>query len=101
MLIEVLASMYCDAVLPSGKPMDCSLPSAAHRTLPLGSCIEVKTSSNRSLKLLINDRGPCTSEWCKTNRPDILKRELDISTGAAKLLAFSGLGKLKFKIVEC
>jgi len=43
----------------SGEPLDTITPTAAHRSLPLGSCARVVSLDNgRSVVVRINDRGP-------------------------------------------
>jgi rare lipoprotein A len=43
----------------SGEPLDTVTPTAAHRSLPLGSCAKVVSLDNgRSVIVKINDRGP-------------------------------------------
>lgn len=55
---------------------------AAHRTLPFGTYVEVvNISNNKSAVLRINDRGPFTKG-----------RIIDVSIGAAKKLDFVGRG---------
>lgn len=61
----------------SGERFDPAGITAAHRTLPLGSFAEVTAlDSGRTVTVRINDRGP--------HRRD---REIDLSRGAAELLA--------------
>jgi Lytic transglycolase len=44
----------------SGDPFNPNIIRAAHRTLPLGSCVLVKVG-DETLEVIINDRGP--AEW--------------------------------------
>ncbi len=53
---------------------------AAHRTLPFGTKLEV-TSGARTVVVRVNDRGPFTK-----------RRSLDVSRGAARALGFLGRG---------
>lgn len=99
-LITVLASVYCDEYVTANRRMDCNKFSAASRTLVLDSCIKV-FYRGKEAKVLINDRGPCTSNHCRQNTPHILKRELDLSSGLAKHLNFSGIDKIKYKTIGC
>ena len=65
--------------------------SAAHRTLPLPSLVEVENLSNgRKLVVKVNDRGPFHSN-----------RILDLSMRAAELLGFKnkGVAKIRIKIL--
>lgn len=96
----VLASVYCDEFVLNDKRMNCKAHTAAHRTLPIGTCIRIN-SLTKFVNALINDRGPCFSKKCKAERPDLLKRELDLSTGTAAKLGFKdGVKKVKFWIVK-
>lgn len=75
-----LASWYGEEVAgnrtASGERFDPAAITAAHRTLPLGSLVEVTDlASGRAILVRINDRGP--------GRPD---RLIDLSSGAAHLL---------------
>jgi rare lipoprotein A len=72
----------------SGELMDSSKLSCAHRTLPLGSFVEVRNLDNgRQAILRVNDRGP------------FLKgRILDVSRQGAKALGFLEAGKANVKI---
>jgi len=98
MILEfiVLASVYCDRYISNGSRMDCNKHTAASRDLLPGTCISI-----HGIKIIINDLGPCTSKYCRTHTPHIFKRKLDLSTGAAKALKFNGLGKVKYRIVDC
>lgn len=98
MIVEflVLASTYCDRYISNGSRMDCSKLTAASRELVLGTCISIHDKV-----ILINDIGPCSSKKCQQTTPHIYKRKLDLSHGAAKAIGFNGLGKLKYKVVEC
>ncbi len=61
---------------------------AAHKTLPLGTKVRVTNlKNNRSVVVLINDRGPYVDG-----------RILDLSYGAAKALGFEHLGTAKVHI---
>lgn len=61
---------------------------AAHRTLPLGTPIEVRNLGNgRSAKLIVNDRGPF-----------VKGRILDVTKGAAEKLGFLSDGTAHVRI---
>lgn len=63
---------------------------AAHRTLPLPCIVLVENLENgRSLKLLVNDRGPFK---------DTSKRIIDVSKKAAELLGFKRKGLTKVRV---
>jgi rare lipoprotein A len=57
---------------------------AAHRTLPFGTRLNV-THQGRSVHVVVNDRGP-----------HVRGRILDLSSGAARALGMGGLGKVCF-----
>jgi rare lipoprotein A len=60
---------------------------AAHKTLPLSSYVQVTNLKNhRSIVVRINDRGPYHG-----------KRAIDLSYAAAKELGISGLGSVQIK----
>jgi rare lipoprotein A len=66
----------------SGEPMDANALTAAHRTLPLGTRVEVANLDNgRAVVVRINDRGPF-----------IEGRIIDVSKAAAKALGMIGAG---------
>lgn len=77
-----LASWYGDELAgnrtASGARFDPAAITAAHRSLPLGSFVEVTSiATGRSILVMINDRGP--------GRKD---RLIDLSRGAAQQLGF-------------
>jgi len=72
----------------SGEIFDQNGISAAHRTLPLGTVINVTNLDNfKSIKVRINDRGPF-----------VKGRVLELSFGAAKELGFASQGTARVKI---
>lgn len=63
--------------------------SAAHKTLPMGTHVEVRNLENgRSIRLTINDRGPF-----------VAGRIIDLSYGAAKKLDVVKLGTARVEVV--
>lgn len=56
------ASYYADSLsghsTASGEPYDPHALTAAHRTLPFGSIVEVSRADGRSVRVRVNDRGP-------------------------------------------
>jgi rare lipoprotein A len=63
---------------------------AAHRTLPFGTKVQVTNKSNgRSVIVTISDRGPF-----------VRGRILDVSPAAARVLGFSGLTQVSLLAVE-
>jgi rare lipoprotein A len=74
----------------SGEPYDMNQFTAAHRTLPLGSWVKVTNLKNdRSVVVRINDRGPITPN-----------RIIDLSYGAAKMLAMSGVDRVRLEVLQ-
>jgi rare lipoprotein A len=91
-----LASWYgeeCDGNLTaSGEVFDMKGLTAAHRTLPLGTIVQVTNLKNRKTILLrVNDRGPNFEE-----------RVIDVSWAAARCLGFldAGLAPVQVKVVR-
>ena len=75
----------------NGEQFDMHAISAAHRTLPLPSIVEVTNLENgKRLKLRVNDRGPFARD-----------RIIDLSKAAAKMLGFheDGTAKVRVKLV--
>lgn len=73
----------------SGETFDMNALTAAHRTLPLGTWIEVTNLDNgRHAELRVNDRGPFVGD-----------RILDVSRAAARKLGFLVDGTARVKIV--
>jgi rare lipoprotein A len=74
-----------------GEVFDMNKPSAAHKTLPLPSIVEVKNLDNgRTIKVRVNDRGPFVDG-----------RIIDLSKAAAEQLGFlnEGLAKVRVRYV--
>ncbi len=86
-----LASWYGEessGVTASGEVFDTNSLTAAHRTLPIGSEIEVTNLRNyKSLVLRVNDRGP-----------NVSGRMLDVSRAAAQRLGFLGSGRTPVRV---
>ena len=86
-----LASWYGEessGLTASGEAFDQQDLTAAHRTLPLGSKIEVTNlRNNKSLVLRVNDRGP-----------NVAGRLLDVSQAAAERLGFVGSGRAPVRV---
>ena len=75
----------------SGEVFNMYAISAAHKILPMQTCVEVTNLENgKSIKLKINDRGPFVSG-----------RALDLSYGAAKNLAVVDKGLARVLIRTC
>jgi rare lipoprotein A len=63
---------------------------AAHRSLPLGSWVKVTDlTTDRSVVVRINDRGPIGRN-----------RIIDLSFGAAKMLAMKGLDRVRLDVLQ-
>jgi len=76
----------------SGERYDMEALTAAHKTLPMPSLVEVTNLENgRRIVLRVNDRGPFVSG-----------RIIDVSRGAARKLGFkgSGIAKVRVRILE-
>jgi len=91
-----LASVYADAhdghITASGQIYDKAKLTTAHKTLPYGTKVKVTNpKNNKSVILLVNDRGPVQGG-----------RILDISPAAASRLGFRGLGvhEVTLEVVE-
>ena len=73
----------------SGEPLDWVTPTAAHRSLPLGSCAKVTSLDNgRSVIVRINDRGPYVGG-----------RVIDLTPAAARAIGFSSLAPVTLSVV--
>lgn len=78
-------------ITASGVPFDDRKLTAAHRTLPLGTHVQVTNLRNgRSVIVKINDRGPY-----------VRHRLIDLSAAAARVLGFRhrGLAPVKVRVV--
>jgi rare lipoprotein A len=90
----VEASYYGDefagSPTASGEPFDPELLTAAHRTLPLGSLVEVTDAlSGRSVVVRVNDRGPFHGD-----------RAIDLSEAAARRIGMleAGTGRVTLRL---
>lgn len=88
------ASWYGDEMgggrTASGAPFDPQGFTAAHRTLPLGSYVEVTSlDTGRTILVQINDRGP--------RQTNLL---IDLSQGAAQALGIQGRGAVRVRRVN-
>lgn len=80
-----IATRFCDRITATGARMDCGAMVAAHRTLPLGSFINV-AHGNKSVRVKIVDRGPAA--WTG--------HVLDLSPAADRALGLNGRGFVRF-----
>lgn len=75
----------------SGEVLRPGTLTAAHRTLPFGSCVRVTVmETGRTVEVRINDRGPFVSG-----------RILDVSETAAQALGMVGKGVTRVRIALC
>ena len=95
----------------SGEKFNPSKMTAAHRTLPLGTQVQVTHARNgRSVMVRINDRGPFIKGRFRNGRsvmvrindrgPFIKGRSIDLSAGAAAVIELGGVGRVHLKIVR-
>lgn len=84
-----VASVYWEGSrLATGERFYSHQQLVAHKTLPLGSWVEVKVGS-RCLQLQVRDRGPY-----------VKGRVLDLSLGAAKALGVSGTPRIEWRALS-
>ncbi|MBK8259550.1 MAG: septal ring lytic transglycosylase RlpA family protein [Polyangiaceae bacterium] len=89
------ASYYSDALAgrktASGEVYDPTLLTAAHRTLPFGTLVEVRLDNGKSVVVKINDRGPFGKK----------KRVIDLSRRAAETLGIvkAGVATVTIRVV--
>ena len=85
--------------LANGQKFNPYSMTAAHRTLPLGTLVQVTNlRSGQIIYVKINDRGPCLSAYCQKKRPDLLKRIIDLTPHAADELGIQGLGRVSLRV---
>jgi rare lipoprotein A len=77
----------------SGQVFNANRFAAAHRTLPLGSKVEITNVRNgrKIASVVINDRGPAIET----------RRELDVTKAVAQKLGFINAGETSVKIKVC
>jgi rare lipoprotein A len=75
----------------SGEVLRTGTLTAAHRTLPFGTCVRVTVvESGRTVEVRINDRGPY-----------VTGRILDVSEAAAQALGMLGKGVTRVRLTVC
>ena len=94
-IAEGLASYYGAAFrghrTASGERFDPDAFTAAHRTLPFGTCLEVENlESGRSVRVRVNDRGPFVKD-----------RILDLSEAAAQAIDLRRQGVARVRLRLC
>ena len=75
----------------NGERFDSQAMTAAHRTLPFGTCLRVvNLDTTRSVKVRVNDRGPY-----------IHGRVIDLSMGAARKIGMLDSGVARVRVFRC
>jgi len=75
----------------SGAKYDPNASTAAHRTLPFGTCVHVTNVANQKwIRVRVNDRGPFVDG-----------RIIDLSEAAARHLGMMKVGVLRVRLDEC
>jgi rare lipoprotein A len=95
LLAEGMASFYGESFrgrqTASGERFDPDALTAAHRTLPFGTCLHVENPENgRTVRVRVNDRGPYAHG-----------RILDLSEGAARVLDLLREGVARVRLYRC
>ena len=90
-----LASFYGEGfdgkLTANGERFDRTKLTAAHKTLPFGTCLKVTAvESGRSVKVRVNDRGPY-----------VAGRIIDLSEGAAKVIGITDQGVAQVRLQRC
>jgi rare lipoprotein A len=85
-----VASVYSGGGTASGERENSDVLTAAHRTLPFGTMVQVTNKNNgRSVTVRINDRGPFT-----------LGRVIDLTLAGAGQLGFSDLAPVDLTVLS-
>src|SRR5256885_15447039 len=85
-----IASVYSNEQTANGEYAHASALTAAHRTLPFGTMVEVtNTRSGRSVVVRINDRGPY-----------IRGRVIDLTPAGARAIGSSGLASVRLTVLS-
>jgi rare lipoprotein A len=87
-----VASIYCfrNGPTASGERSRPALLTAAHKTLPFGTQVEVTNRQNgRTVVVRINDRGPF-----------IAGRVIDVTPAAARVLKFDGVAPVSLRVLN-
>jgi rare lipoprotein A len=85
-----VASVYSGGGTASGERGNSSALTAAHRTLPFGTMVQVTNKNNgRSITVRINDRGPFA-----------LGRVIDLTTAGAGQLGMSDLAPVDLTVLS-
>jgi rare lipoprotein A len=85
-----IASVYSDEQTANGEYAHASALTAAHRTLPFGTMVEVTNiETGRSVVVRINDRGPY-----------IRGRVIDLTPAGAQAIGSSGLAQVRLTVLS-
>ena len=85
-----IASVYSGEKTANGEYARASGFTAAHKTLPFGTMVEVTNRRNgRSVVVRINDRGPF-----------VAGRIIDLTPAGAKAIGFSGLAPVSLNVLQ-
>jgi rare lipoprotein A len=85
-----IASVYSNERTANGEYAHASALTAAHRTLPFGTMVEVtNTRTGRSVVVRINDRGPY-----------IRGRVIDLTPAGARAIGSSGLAPVRLTVLS-
>jgi rare lipoprotein A len=85
-----IASVYSNEKTANGEYAHASRLTAAHRTLPFGTMVEVTNIQNgRSVVVRINDRGPF-----------IRGRVIDLTPAGARAIGSSGLAPVRLTVLS-
>ena len=85
-----IASVYSGEATANGEYAHASALTAAHRTLPFGTMVEVTNiQTGRSVVVRINDRGPY-----------IRGRVIDLTPAGAKAIGSSGLAPVTLNVLS-
>src|SRR5882672_6088966 len=85
-----IASIYSNERTANGEYAHASALTAAHRTLPFGTMVEVtNTRTGRSVVVRINDRGPF-----------IRGRVIDLTPAGARAIGSSGLAPVRLTVLS-
>jgi rare lipoprotein A len=87
-----MASVYCfrNGPTASGERSRPAVLTAAHKTLPFGTLVEVTNRENgRSIVVRINDRGPF-----------VAGRVIDLTPAGARALKFDGLTRVTLRVLN-
>jgi rare lipoprotein A len=85
-----IASVYSGEQTANGEYAHASALTAAHRTLPFGTMVEVtNTQTGRSVVVRINDRGPF-----------VRGRVIDLTPAGARAIGSSGLAPVRLTVLS-